>query len=260
MSALFFLILLIGFYATYHWYYSPKMIGKRGERTVHNILEKLPEEYTTIEDVVLKTSRGTTQIDHIVISKYGIFEIETKNYRGEIYGDDYKERWTQIIVTNVTYRKKWYKTYTYVTKNKLYSPVKQSLMHMYEIKKNLKEWPHLKVIPIVVFTGDANLENVRTKSIVIHENRLIETILSYKTIYLTDAEVENVVERIRQRNVRELVDDDSHVNNIRANMYERDKKIQEGICPKCGGNLVLRTGPYGRFYGCSNYPKCKFKT
>ncbi|MCQ2264293.1 MAG: topoisomerase DNA-binding C4 zinc finger domain-containing protein [Bacteroidales bacterium] len=31
-------------------------------------------------------------------------------------------------------------------------------------------------------------------------------------------------------------------------------------CPKCGGNLVLRTGRYGQFHGCSNYPNCKFTT
>jgi 5-methylcytosine-specific restriction endonuclease McrA len=29
-------------------------------------------------------------------------------------------------------------------------------------------------------------------------------------------------------------------------------------CPKCGGELVLRHGKHGDFYGCSNYPKCKF--
>ena len=30
-----------------------------------------------------------------------------------------------------------------------------------------------------------------------------------------------------------------------------------GKCPKCGGNLVERQGPYGTFAGCTNYPKCK---
>ncbi len=28
-------------------------------------------------------------------------------------------------------------------------------------------------------------------------------------------------------------------------------------CPKCGSTMILRNGPYGRFYGCSNYPRCK---
>lgn len=63
----------------------------------------------TISSMMLcfKTDKGSTQIDHIVVSKYGVFAIETKNYRGEIYGDDNREKWTQIIVTEVTYRRKW---------------------------------------------------------------------------------------------------------------------------------------------------------
>lgn len=31
-----------------------------------------------------------------------------------------------------------------------------------------------------------------------------------------------------------------------------------GNCPKCGSELVLRSGKYGSFYGCTKYPKCKF--
>ena len=45
-----------------------------------------------------------------------------------------------------------------------------------------------------------------------------------------------------------------HTKNIRT----QQKNVERGICPRCGGNLVLRNGKYGEFYGCSNYPKCKF--
>ena len=30
------------------------------------------------------------------------------------------------------------------------------------------------------------------------------------------------------------------------------------VCPFCGGKLVQRKGPYGRFIGCTNYPECKY--
>ena len=83
------------------WYNSPKQKGKRGELRVHDILMQLPDEYHVLDDVVLNTERGTTQIDHVVVSKYGVFAIETKNYLGEIYGDDKRQQWTQIIVTEV---------------------------------------------------------------------------------------------------------------------------------------------------------------
>lgn len=48
---------------------------------------------------------------------------------------------------------------------------------------------------------------------------------------------------------------EEHVAKIQKNK----QKIEKGICPRCGGDLVLRHGQYGDFYGCSNYPKCKFK-
>lgn len=35
-------------------------------------------------------------------------------------------------------------------------------------------------------------------------------------------------------------------------------EVKQDICDKCGGILVKRKGKYGEFYGCSNYPKCKF--
>jgi len=35
--------------------------------------------------------------------------------------------------------------------------------------------------------------------------------------------------------------------------------VVEGMkCEKCGGDMVLRTGRFGSFYACANYPKCKF--
>lgn len=30
------------------------------------------------------------------------------------------------------------------------------------------------------------------------------------------------------------------------------------VCPRCGGELVKRNGRYGPFYGCGNYPRCKY--
>lgn len=53
--------------------------------------------------------------------------------------------------------------------------------------------------------------------------------------------------------------DESKENNIpfkktsESNITDVTKK-----CPKCGGKLVERTGKYGKFTACGNYPKCKY--
>lgn len=155
---------------------TPEHKGKEGELHVHNTLAQLPPDYTILDDVVLKTNSGTTQIDHVVVSRYGVFAIETKNYRGDIYGNDDRQQWTQVIVTDVTYMKKWYKTYTYVTKNRFYNPVKQSVSHANAIKRTLGAWPNLKVVPIVVFAGSAVLKNVTTQHHVVYDDQLLATI------------------------------------------------------------------------------------
>ncbi|WP_456371610.1 DNA topoisomerase I [Methanocaldococcus sp.] len=52
-------------------------------------------------------------------------------------------------------------------------------------------------------------------------------------------------------------------NNTNSNTKENKENKTEskkvvGKCPKCGGDLILKKGRYGEFYGCSNYPKCKY--
>lgn len=241
-------------------YNSAKQKGKRGEMRVSSILAKLPNEYTVLNDLVVMTDKGTTQIDHVVVSKYGLFAIETKNYRGDIYGDDNRKEWTQLIVTKVTYAKKWWKTYTYVKKKHFYNPVKQSVGHALRIKEMLSTYSHVKIVPIVVFAGDAVLSNIVSDHHVIYAGSLLKVIQDYQTIYLKDDDVQAILSIIKGNNVRETVSNRQHIKNLRKTAKEVKAIIKQGICPKCGGQLVKRRGKYGSFYGCSNYPKCKFTT
>ena len=50
------------------------------------------------------------------------------------------------------------------------------------------------------------------------------------------------------------ISNSEHIKNINDTKQE----INNGICPRCKGKLILREGKYGQFYGCSNYPNCKF--
>lgn len=49
----------------------------------------------------------------------------------------------------------------------------------------------------------------------------------------------------------------------REKSVQRDKEKYTGTCPRCGFELVIRTAQKGTnvgnlFYGCSNFPKCRF--
>lgn len=165
------------------YYQSPRMKGKRGERRVAKLLDRLPADYHTLHDVVLETNKGTTQIDHLVVSKFGLFAIETKNYRGEIYGDDQREHWTQILVTKVRYKRNWFKVYTYVTKNQFYNPVKQSRGHAFQVKMLLHGYRSIPVAAIVVFVGKVSLKHVVSRSPVLHDWQLLSFIRSHQIPY-----------------------------------------------------------------------------
>jgi len=76
---------------------SPWLKGLAGEAMVNLaiwlFLDK--QEYYPIRNVTLQTEDGTTQIDHIIVSKYGLFVIETKNMKGWIFGNPTQPTWTQ---------------------------------------------------------------------------------------------------------------------------------------------------------------------
>ena len=75
--------------------FTPERIGKRGEKAVIRRLMKLEPEgtYHVINDIILNGKYGLTQIDHIVVSLYGVFVLETKNLTGTIYGDARSKEW-----------------------------------------------------------------------------------------------------------------------------------------------------------------------
>jgi len=73
--------------------------GVVGEFIV-NIMAKFmldKSEYHLIKNVTLPTADGTTQIDHIIVSKFGVFVVEMKNMKGWIFGSKNQKQWTQKI-------------------------------------------------------------------------------------------------------------------------------------------------------------------
>mgnify|MGYP001079046846 CR=1 FL=1 len=121
---------------------SPTRIGKIGESRVAWEIDRLDvNNFRVFNDLLLQHNEETCQIDHIIISIYGIFVIETKNYSGWIFGNDSSDYWTQVI---------------YKTKNKFRNPIKQNWSHICFLKTILRERASIKYIPIVAFAGNAD--------------------------------------------------------------------------------------------------------
>jgi hypothetical protein len=238
------ILVLIGVFTLISIFFQ-KTKGALGEHKVSNKLKRLKKnEYIVLNDILLKINNSTTQIDHIVICKSGIIVIETKTYTGWIHGHEKSEYWTQTIFKN---------------KNKFKNPIKQNWIHVYALKKILKEYNEIKYFPIVVFAGNGELKNITSELPVIYTNGLLKTIKDSNTReFLSFNQMELISKKLRNLNLTDRKENRKHIKQVRQKIREQKKKEEHKICPKCGTKLTERKGKYGRFYGCSNYPKCKF--
>ena len=222
----------------------PSWKGKFSENLVYNEMLRLPDEYIIFNDLLFKSNEHSTQIDHLVVSPYGVFVIETKGYKGWIFGGENSEYWTQVI---------------YKSKHQFYNPIKQNNGHVRFLRYLLKNHFDIPLIPIVVFNNSADLKVNVNNHIVVNRNNLIQAISQYHEIILDANQIEWIVDTIlQQHTIANKEEAKQHKYNVQNRQYRTQNLIRQGICPQCGGQLILRHGKYGSFYGCSTYPKCKF--
>lgn len=211
--------------------------GEVGENAVsRRIGETIEGEKYVYNDYKFRSGEQTVQVDHIVVNENGVFVIETKNYSGIIYGDDEIREWTQVLAGgNVV--------------NKLYNPVKQNASHIYHLREFLPKG--IKIISVVVFV-QGNVEHIKSENVISlsHIRQYIKTDWGG---HLNQSQIIQVA-KLLDGHQDFTIKNSEHIENI----HKMQDKIENNICPRCNGKLVLRHGKYGDFYGCENYPKCKF--
>ena len=213
--------------------------GKYGEYKINKFLKRsISKEDILLKDVILLLDNDSCQIDHLIISKKGIFVVETKNYSGTIYGTDQQNEWVQSF----NFGKQTYK---------FYSPYKQNQGHIKFLKRIINE--DIMFYNIIIFFNNS-IDNIKSNS--------VYTKKTFKEFYKSTNDIYSLakVQEIYQEIVKHqnLISSKEHILNVNEKLAEYNSKIENNICPKCGGKIVIRDGKYGKFYGCSNYPKCKF--
>ena len=217
---------------------------------INTFLDK--KEYRLLKDVTLPTKDGSTQIDHIIVSRYGIFVIETKNMKGWIFGSKHQKRWVQSI---------------YGKKHSFQNPLHQNYKHT----KTLQELLNLdndKVFSIVVFVGESTFKTDMPDNVV-RPRSLIKFIKAHNSIIFTPGEMVDIIDSIEHTKYsKSFKTRREHVNNLKANKNEGSAgstqyKTENLICPRCGNDLIIRTAKRGQnignqFYGCKSYPQCKY--
>lgn len=203
--------------------------------------------YRDVNNVTICTSNGTTQIDHIIVSRYGIFVIETKNMEGWIFGSEKDAQWTQSLYGN---------------KFRFQNPLRQNYRHVKALEEFLK-LPSGMFHSVVCFVG----QTCRLKT-PLPENVLCGGPFGYiqkKTeVLLNDirvAEIEHAIrDGMRPKNFLGLSTRETKRDHL-TSLTERHSS--HANCPKCGSTLVLRTVKRGdktgqQFYGCEKFPICRF--
>ena len=208
--------------------YQAKVSDDFGEFKLSSILKALPQCYHVIDNVLLDTTkkfRGrdgavhrsnketSTQIDHVIVSPFGIFVVETKNHKGMIFGDCNGTVWTQVLNQR--------KHYTF------YNPVKQNEGHIRNLSQNLKVSPRYMQGVIVFTNGEANRINVNCDFCVTPE-QLYSYLMKFNIPIFNEKQVMAIIKRIDTVNKSGYINNARHVEFVKEQKaryeYYRDRK------------------------------------
>ncbi|QCU90545.1 nuclease-related domain-containing protein [Thiomicrorhabdus sediminis] len=231
-------VLLVGLFKS-SWFK-----GHLGEFLV-NALAKLwldQRTYHLIKDVTLPTENGgTTQIDHIIVSPYGVFVVETKNMKGWIFGGQHQKLWTQKIYRHTS---------------KFQNPLHQNYKHVKTLQ-SLLELDDSEIHSVVVFIGDSDFKTDMPENVT-YGFGYIRFIKSKNVPVLSEWEIKRLIGAIESgRLERSLQTTREHVKSLKSKSMSDTPS-----CPKCGSAMALRTAKRGQnagneFWGCSRYPACR---
>lgn len=176
--------------------------GAIGEKVVAHKLSHLDKnKYKILHNVFLpSTHSGYSQIDHVIVSCFGIFCIETKAYTGIISGNANEKEWLQTI---------------YQKKNTIYNPLWQNYSHVKTLETMISDgYPKANIIPIVVFTKTKRVYVQGSSSLCFVED-LLQKINNYNTETVTVSECDEIYERISRAHIHDKKLWESHVQRIR---------------------------------------------
>jgi len=195
--------------------------------------------YRRVHNIILPSKNGTTQIDHLLVSPYGLFIVETKNKKGWIFGSENEPKWTQTL-----FKEK------YTFQNPLHQTFRQ--------KKVLSEFLGLnesQIHTVVYFVGDCTFKTPLPGNVI--NSGIGRYFKKFQNHIFSPQGIEHIVKILEGHISNSTLTKRDHLQSL------RQRHASNTICPKCGSILIERTANKGpmagsKFLGCSNYPKCRF--
>ena len=246
--------------------------GKLGEYMTYKRLRS--EEQTGAKFLfnlyIPKGEGETTEIDVLMLHPKGVFVFESKNYSGWIFGSEHQRNWYQTLPQGKG------KSH----KEVFYNPIMQNRTHIKHMKALLGN--EIPMHSIITFSERCTLKKVDVQSRdiqVINRSNVqgaVATICTqFQHALLSESQIQELFDKLYPYTQVDAAVKLQHVENIEKKKETSTIVVQEepaqaemesGLkrkCPRCGGVLMLRTAMKGanagnHFYGCSNYPKCRF--
>ena len=216
---------------------------------------KMMVDTLILHDVLIDAENDfKSQLDLIMIGVRGIYVVEVKTFTdAKIYGDYNKSRW-------------YY--YRGGKKFEIYSPVKQNEKHIKYLKNLLKDFGDIPVFSIITMicddfkvsnmSGDINnLQTVICNSLPAMTKGLV-LFSENKPIVFEKEKQQQIYDYILNNQYEGKEARQKHKETVAEYQEKIKEQKNQKVCPYCNKSLVLRNGKYGEFYGCSNYPKCRY--
>ena len=164
------------------------------------------KKYHLLHDLTLPTPNGTTQIDHVLVSPYGVFVIETKNMGGWIFGDAKQPTWTQTF-----YRKKF----------RFQNPLRQNYLHVKTIQEVLALADE-QIHSLVVFLGDAKFKTPMPDNVI--KGGVVPWVKRKQEVLLSDEQVKVCIRKLeKQRLTPGYKTNKAHIANLNARHGKRGR-------------------------------------
>jgi len=176
--------------------------GRIGETSVSvEISRNFSEDnYRLIDNLTLPLGQGTTQVDHVLVSTFGIFVIETKHISGWIFGAPWQRQWTQVL---------------YRQKNRFANPLKQNAAHLDALRRLLPV-PHRCFFSVIVFSADAQFKTDMPDN-VLYLDELVDFIEAKDKTLFRPEQIASVAEQIEAACLpRGAETDRQHIDYVRG--------------------------------------------
>lgn len=223
--------------------------GNEGEKEVFALLKRrLPiggdHGYRIVRNLMFETPTGTTQLDLTVVSAYGIFIVEVKNYQGWIFGDPAQSRWTQSLKGG--------------RKFQFQNPIRQNFKHL-AVMSERTGIPQNLIFPVIAFSPDSEFKTEMPAN-VMHFRDVPGYIRKFTSVVIKPGQLTEIVEALLSWD--DAIDREKkreHVQNLKDAHAPMPVDAHNVLCPVCGNRMVLRHGRKDGhpFWGCSKYPGCK---